>query len=244
MSFGVGIFLAGDSFPRDCHVENELRARLAPFFTQWIGQQAVLDRAAAGQFHSGIGQRLSVLDRLLAAGDQEASAAPEVVLLGRSSGARVASLMALRRPVGKLVCLGYPFRAPGYVLEPQRFGHLAGISVPTLLIQGVSDMYGGIELTETYPLSPMIRLAFVAADHALSVSARMWDCIAQLIMAHCAGTAVAASAFDENYYLRSNPDVAAAVARGTFASGGHHYRAHGRREGRSFRLLPLDVPPG
>ena len=44
-------------------------------------------------------------------------------------------------------------------------------------------------------------------------------------------------AFDETYYLATNPDIAAAVAKGGFPSGLSHYRAHGRLEGR------LPVPP-
>ncbi len=39
--------------------------------------------------------------------------------------------------------------------------------------------------------------------------------------------------FDEDFYLAGNPDVAAAVARGDFASGYEHYLLHGSREGRS-----------
>lgn len=42
----------------------------------------------------------------------------------------------------------------------------------------------------------------------------------------------AAGEFDENYYLRGNPDVAKAVAKGDFRSGAHHFWRHGRGEGR------------
>jgi hypothetical protein len=41
--------------------------------------------------------------------------------------------------------------------------------------------------------------------------------------------------FDERAYLRCNPDVRAAVYRGQFQSGLHHYQAHGQRENRRFR---------
>ena len=41
--------------------------------------------------------------------------------------------------------------------------------------------------------------------------------------------------FDEGAYLRCNPDVRAAVYRGQFQSGLHHYQAHGQRENRTFR---------
>jgi hypothetical protein len=38
--------------------------------------------------------------------------------------------------------------------------------------------------------------------------------------------------FDEDEYLRCNPDVAQAVERGQMPSGNFHYRTFGRREGR------------
>ena len=41
------------------------------------------------------------------------------------------------------------------------------------------------------------------------------------------------SLFDEHYYLQQNPDVAAAVAAGSFATGYDHYIAFGQFEGRS-----------
>ena len=41
------------------------------------------------------------------------------------------------------------------------------------------------------------------------------------------------SLFDEHYYLEMNPDVAAAVAAGTFATGYDHYIKYGQFEGRS-----------
>lgn len=44
--------------------------------------------------------------------------------------------------------------------------------------------------------------------------------------------------FDEAAYLERNPDVAAAVAAGTTASGWQHYTLHGRREGRPWPAQP------
>lgn len=38
--------------------------------------------------------------------------------------------------------------------------------------------------------------------------------------------------FDEDFYLNAYPDVAAAVDRGKFIDGWHHYEKHGRDEGR------------
>lgn len=40
------------------------------------------------------------------------------------------------------------------------------------------------------------------------------------------------AAFDEEDYLRCNPDVAQAVERGQMPSGDFHYKTFGRREGR------------
>jgi hypothetical protein len=39
-------------------------------------------------------------------------------------------------------------------------------------------------------------------------------------------------AFDEAYYLESNPDVRAAVDDKIFRSGHEHYERHGKAEGR------------
>ncbi len=39
--------------------------------------------------------------------------------------------------------------------------------------------------------------------------------------------------FDESFYLSQNPDVAAAVSRGVFASGAQHFQLNGRFEGRN-----------
>jgi GT2 family glycosyltransferase len=50
-----------------------------------------------------------------------------------------------------------------------------------------------------------------------------------------------AAAFDEDTYLRFNPDVRLAVANGAFASGREHFERYGRAEGRPFaRLGPKD----
>jgi SAM-dependent methyltransferase len=42
--------------------------------------------------------------------------------------------------------------------------------------------------------------------------------------------------FDDTFYLQTNPDVAAAVRRGDFASGYEHFARHGEREGRSANI--------
>ena len=44
-----------------------------------------------------------------------------------------------------------------------------------------------------------------------------------------------AAGFDEELYLRLNPDVRQAVAAGKFRSGLDHYERYGRAEGRPYR---------
>ncbi len=45
------------------------------------------------------------------------------------------------------------------------------------------------------------------------------------------------SVFNEETYLRFNPDVRAAVAAGAFRSGRDHYERYGRAEGRPYKML-------
>jgi hypothetical protein len=49
--------------------------------------------------------------------------------------------------------------------------------------------------------------------------------------------------FNETFYLTTYPDVAAAVAKGVFKTGGDHYLLHGRAEGRKYRPDPVVVAP-
>lgn len=51
--------------------------------------------------------------------------------------------------------------------------------------------------------------------------------------------------FDEGFYLAMYPDVATAVRRGTFKSGGDHYIQWGMKEGRSYKptITTGTVPP-
>jgi alpha-beta hydrolase superfamily lysophospholipase len=229
--------LAGDSYPLLPHIEEALRARLAPSFESWADQQAILDRMGEPGFDRKILRRVELLDRLMPVGEESRRA----FLIGRSSGARVATLYAWRRPVAGVVCLGYPFRDPNTVLEPARFAHLAEIAVPTLIIQGRNDRFGSEEITEHYPFSASVTIRFVDGNHEHHLAPDAWDEIARTILAFCdraeRGLPPERMPFDEAFYLRAHPDVAAAVAAGKIESGEQHYLKHGRRERRRFRLI-------
>ncbi|MCQ4310772.1 dienelactone hydrolase family protein [Pseudomonas stutzeri] len=86
---------------------------------------------------------------------------------GKSMGGRMASLLADELEVDALVCLGYPFYATGKPEKP-RVAHLAELRTPTLIVQGERDALGDRNTVAGYPLSPAIRLSWLAtADHDL-----------------------------------------------------------------------------
>lgn len=160
-------------------VEERVRMLLAPAFARWIGPA---DSPPSPRFETRIPHRIAALDELLPEGE----ALGRVVLFGRSSGARVITEFALRRKVLAVICLGYPFRQPGQPPDPRRFAHLARITVPTLIIQGTADEYGGPAEVAAYPLSPAVTLHGVAgSNHSLRLPPPAWRAIGQGIMAFC-----------------------------------------------------------
>ena len=102
---------------------------------------------------------------------------------GKSMGGRVASLLAadLERegiPVAGVVCLGYPFHAPGREPGPNRVEHLAAMATPTLILQGTRDPFGVPDDVAGYPLSPAVRVHWLEdGDHDMKprhASGRDW----------------------------------------------------------------------
>ena len=86
---------------------------------------------------------------------------------GKSMGGRMASLLADELNADGLVCLGYPFYAVGKPEKP-RTEHLAGLTTPTLIVQGERDALGNRAAVEGYVLSPSIEVMWlVAGDHDL-----------------------------------------------------------------------------
>lgn len=95
-----------------------------------------------------------------------------LVIGGKSLGGRIASLIAERAGVAALVCLGYPFHAPGKPEQP-RIEHLQDLGVPTLICQGTRDPFGDRAQVATYPLSGQIEIAWIPdGDHGFAPSAR------------------------------------------------------------------------
>ena len=221
------VYLLGGDSDADGALSAQLRSRLPDLFAEWIDVPLAPD----------IDRRLARLEALVPQGE-----ARTVALIGRSAGARAVSTFAARRAVGAVVCLSYPFRLPNRRLEPERFVHLAEIAVPTLIVQGCSDEYGGLELTEHYALSPAVSLRFIDGDHALAQSPARLDRAAALIRAFCDATAKGRpfppARFDEAFYLRTHARAAREIAAGRYRSAEQHYDEVGRRERLAFRLLP------
>lgn len=166
-------FLLGGSYPADQHIEDALCDRLP-----WMAQryQPFLARHTAGRKIDRMDEGLDCLTREFGPGRA-------VVLIGRSSGARLATLFAARHPdrVAAVVAIGYPFRHPDHGPEPDRVAHLANLACPTLILQGSRDEYGGLGVGQLYPLSPAIALQFTEATHAMRLTPAQWDGLAARI---------------------------------------------------------------
>ena len=91
-----------------------------------------------------------------------------LVIGGKSLGGRIASMLADEAGVRGLVCLGYPFHAPGRTAAPERLVHMATLTTPTLIVQGERDALGARAEVAGYALSPAIRIAWMTdGDHSL-----------------------------------------------------------------------------
>jgi predicted alpha/beta-hydrolase family hydrolase len=87
----------------------------------------------------------------------ELSQGQAVAIGGKSMGGRMASMIADEVGAKHLVCLGYPFHAPGKQNKP-RTEHLAELQTPTLILQGERDTMGAKDTVAGYQLSNKIKL--------------------------------------------------------------------------------------
>lgn len=93
--------------------------------------------------------------------------AERLVIGGKSMGGRMASLIADEARVAGLLVFGFPFHAPGKAAEG-RIGHMAGLTTPTLIVQGTRDALGSREEVAGYALSQAIALEWIEdGDHSL-----------------------------------------------------------------------------
>lgn len=90
-----------------------------------------------------------------------------VVVGGKSMGGRMASMVAAEGLARGLVCLGYPFHAPGKPDKP-RIDHLATLGIPALIVQGTRDPFGKPLNVSTYSLAMTTKVVWIEdGDHDL-----------------------------------------------------------------------------
>ncbi len=102
----------------------------------------------------------------------EALGHERLIIGGKSLGGRMASMFAATAEAGDalvlgVVCLGYPFHAPGRAQAP-RIDHLKALRTPALILQGTRDPFGGAAEVATYELSPAVEVHWLEdGDHGL-----------------------------------------------------------------------------
>ena len=86
---------------------------------------------------------------------------------GKSMGGRMASLVVDELGAKGLICLGFPFHAPGK--DPKdRIDHLIDLKTNTMILQGTRDSMGNIEDVGSYKLNKSIKINWLEdGDHSL-----------------------------------------------------------------------------
>lgn len=175
---GAAYFLLGDRAPRDTFVADAIRTRIGHHFSRWTDQHDIFPPEPRFR-------RFQHRSRAFQDYMAEQSQSWPTILMGRSSGARVASLCASRCNATAVVCLGYPFRRPGSEDEPDRYQHLAITEIPTLILQGRTDEYGGADDLSYYTLSTSVSVRPIETDHKMRLRGRAWDEVANTILSFC-----------------------------------------------------------
>ena len=164
---GFLIYQAGDSYP----AHDDMEVKLAKFIADGIGMDFlshddVLKPDATSTIELGnvssVKQRTEILLKKIN------SLSGPVVLIGRSSGARVLTVCAsINNQIAAVIGLAYPFKHPNKPIEEERYIHLESSSVPTLIVQGVRDEYGGIVANQKYRFSNSVEFFYLNASHSM-----------------------------------------------------------------------------
>ncbi len=120
---------------------------------------------------------------------EQAKGHDEIYIGGKSMGGRMATLLEEYSVVKGIICLGFPFHAPGKPPK-DRIDHLKAFSVPTLILQGERDSMGSKEEIADYVLSPSIHIDYLPdGDHSLKPRVKSGHTLDENLSA--AGTAIA-----------------------------------------------------
>ncbi len=110
---------------------------------------------------------IAVLAELRKAPELKKLLAPTLIVGGRSAGARVACRTAATVGAAAVLALSFPLHPPGRP-ERSRVDELLGAGVPTLVVQGEKDSFGG---PPEFPSGTEI-VGVPGADHGFKVPAR------------------------------------------------------------------------
>lgn len=155
------IYLGGDSYPEGVSCE----VRIARVVAENLGFKFVSQKEFILDEEIEAGTWRSISLRVTRAREFISKLMGPVVLLGRSSGGRVATLLADIPQVKAIICLAYPFKIPNKPSEEARYKHLTTLMKPTLICQGVRDNYGGLRITRQYSFSQAVELFFLDLCH-------------------------------------------------------------------------------
>jgi hypothetical protein len=133
-------------------------------------------------------------DAIAAATSRPAFSAHRLFIGGKSMGGRMATHLAAAPdqwpsgapPLAGVIVFGYPLNPPGGPSKrsPDRVSHLQRISVPTLIVQGTRDTFGGPDaIRQAMPHAQV--LALTGADHspAAKYDHDVWDGVAAFVSA-------------------------------------------------------------
>jgi predicted alpha/beta-hydrolase family hydrolase len=108
-----------------------------------------------------------------------------LVIGGKSMGGRIATHLAAQAeawpadapPLAGVIVFGYPLQPPGgpSKTSPDRVSHLFRLSVPTLIVQGTRDTFGGPEAITTAlkgQATSIEVLSVEGADHSLATRSK------------------------------------------------------------------------
>ena len=95
---------------------------------------------------------------------------------GRSSGARVACRTARSLGAQAVVCLAFPLHPPGRP-EKSRADELRMVGVPTLVVQGERDPFGGPADVSAAAADAPVTVCAVTGDHSLRRTAPVTDAV-------------------------------------------------------------------
>ena len=117
-------------------------------------------------------------DRRQASGGQEAGL--HIFIGGKSMGGRIATHLGAAldqwsgTPPAGIVAFGYPLAPPRGKRTGDRVAHLRALTVPTLIVQGTRDPFGGPDevreaLADAQPAPPITVMTVEGGDHSFAV---------------------------------------------------------------------------